>query len=121
MLHADRILQRFGLVLTVATVWASVGCGAQPKAAVDNASDLNQLTDQLISCVEYNKAQSAQKLVGMPDGFIADDTLPSYSEKRKAADKLYAGFSWTETLTVTSIYIVVLLGISCWWFATKDY
>jgi ABC-type transport system involved in multi-copper enzyme maturation permease subunit len=52
---------------------------------------------------------------------IADDTLPSYSEKRKIADKLYTGFSWTETLTVTSIYIVVLLGISCWWFATKDY
>ncbi len=74
MLHADRILQRFGLSLTVATVLASVGCGAQPKAAVDNASDLNQLTDQLIGCVEYNKAQSAQKLDGMPDGFIAVDS-----------------------------------------------
>jgi ABC-type transport system involved in multi-copper enzyme maturation permease subunit len=52
---------------------------------------------------------------------IADDTLPSYSRDRKNADKDYSRFSWTEALTVTSIYIVVLLAISCWWFATKDY
>ena len=52
---------------------------------------------------------------------IADDTLPSYSKDRKAAEKQYASFSWTEALTVTSLYIVILLAISCWWFATKDY
>jgi len=52
---------------------------------------------------------------------IADDTLPSYHKGRKAADKQYANFSWTEALAVTSIYIIVFLGISCWWFATKDY
>jgi ABC-type transport system involved in multi-copper enzyme maturation permease subunit len=52
---------------------------------------------------------------------ITDDTAPPESDDRKVADKLYASFSWTEALTVTSIYIVVLLGISCWWFATKDY
>src|SRR5260221_14644536 len=40
---------------------------------------------------------------------IADDTLPSYSRDRKNAEKDYARFSWTEALTVTSIYIVVLL------------
>jgi ABC-type transport system involved in multi-copper enzyme maturation permease subunit len=52
---------------------------------------------------------------------IADDTLPSYSSERKLADKMYASFSWTEALTVTTIYIVVLLALSCWWFATKDF
>jgi len=52
---------------------------------------------------------------------IADDTLPSYSKERKSAEKDYARFSWTEAITVTSIYIVLLLAISCWWFATKDY
>jgi ABC-type transport system involved in multi-copper enzyme maturation permease subunit len=52
---------------------------------------------------------------------IADDTLPSYSAERKVADKLYANFSWVESLLVTATYIVVLLAVSCWWFATKDY
>jgi ABC-type transport system involved in multi-copper enzyme maturation permease subunit len=52
---------------------------------------------------------------------ITDDTASPDSQDRKIADKLYASFSWTEALTVTSIYIVFLLAISCWWFATKDY
>jgi ABC-type transport system involved in multi-copper enzyme maturation permease subunit len=52
---------------------------------------------------------------------IADDTLPSYSKERKVAEKRYASFSWIESITVTMIYIVILLVISCWWFATKDY
>jgi ABC-type transport system involved in multi-copper enzyme maturation permease subunit len=29
--------------------------------------------------------------------------------------------SWRESLAVSGIFIVVLLGISCWWFATTDY
>jgi ABC-type transport system involved in multi-copper enzyme maturation permease subunit len=28
---------------------------------------------------------------------------------------------WTESITVSGIFIVLLLGMSCWWFATKDY
>lgn len=52
---------------------------------------------------------------------IADDTLPSYSAERKVADKLYANFSWAEALSVTTIYIVLLLALSCGWFAMKDY
>ncbi len=52
---------------------------------------------------------------------IVDDTMPPYSNERKAADKLFASFNWGEALTVTVIYIVVLLAASCWWFATKDY
>jgi ABC-type transport system involved in multi-copper enzyme maturation permease subunit len=52
---------------------------------------------------------------------IADDALPSYSAERKLAEKRYANFSWTEAILVTSVYIVILLGIACWWFATKDY
>jgi ABC-type transport system involved in multi-copper enzyme maturation permease subunit len=52
---------------------------------------------------------------------IAADTLPPESDEHKQEKKLNDGFSWSQAFTVTSIYIVVLLGISCWWFATKDY
>jgi len=29
--------------------------------------------------------------------------------------------SWGESVAVSAIYIVLLLGFSCWWFATRDY
>jgi ABC-type transport system involved in multi-copper enzyme maturation permease subunit len=29
--------------------------------------------------------------------------------------------SWGESITVSAIFIVLLLGFSCWWFATRDY
>ena len=53
--------------------------------------------------------------------WILDDTYSPETPQRKAADKLYADFRWTEALTVTSLYIVALLGLSCWRFATRDY
>jgi ABC-type transport system involved in multi-copper enzyme maturation permease subunit len=52
---------------------------------------------------------------------IADDTMPEFSEDRKVADRLFADVRWVEAIGVTAIYIVVLLALSCWWFATKDY
>lgn len=52
---------------------------------------------------------------------IADDLLPAQSAARKQADKLYASFKWGEALTVTSLYMVVFLGLACLRFATKDY
>ena len=29
--------------------------------------------------------------------------------------------SWRETLTVSGIFIAVMLGLACWRFSTKDY
>jgi ABC-type transport system involved in multi-copper enzyme maturation permease subunit len=29
--------------------------------------------------------------------------------------------SWGESLTVSGVFIAVMLGLSCWWFATRDY
>lgn len=52
---------------------------------------------------------------------IVDDTLPEFSEDRRLADKLYAGFRWGEALAVTALYIVALLGLSCWRFTAKEY
>jgi ABC-type transport system involved in multi-copper enzyme maturation permease subunit len=53
--------------------------------------------------------------------WILDDVYSDENPQRKAAAKLYADFRWTEALTVTSLYIVVLLVLSCWRFATRDY
>jgi ABC-type transport system involved in multi-copper enzyme maturation permease subunit len=53
--------------------------------------------------------------------WILEDTQSSDNPQRKAAEKLYADFRWTESLSVTALYIIVLLGLSCWRFATRDY
>lgn len=29
--------------------------------------------------------------------------------------------NWVETLTVSCVFIAVMLGLACWWFSTKDY
>jgi ABC-type transport system involved in multi-copper enzyme maturation permease subunit len=52
---------------------------------------------------------------------ITDDLMPPESPSRKATDKLYASFKWGESLTITTLYVVIFLGLSCWWFTTKDY
>ena len=57
----------------------------------------------------------------LTDKWILDDVLPPDSRDRKLADKLYENFQWSETIAVTSLYIVGLLGCSCWWFARRDY
>ncbi len=57
----------------------------------------------------------------LTDKWVIEDVLPASSPQRKAAEKAFAGFRWTEALSVTSLYIVALLGVSCWWFARKDY
>ncbi len=57
----------------------------------------------------------------LTDKWILDDVTPPDSLQRKAADKAYAGFRWIEAITVTSVYIVALLGLSCWWFSRRDY
>lgn len=57
----------------------------------------------------------------LTDKWILDDVTTPESPQRQRADKLYANFHWTEALAVTSLYIVALLAVSCWWFARKDY
>jgi len=57
----------------------------------------------------------------LTDKWIIEDVLPPNDLRRKMAEKTYAGFRWLETLSVTSLYVVVLLAVSCWWFARKDY
>lgn len=57
----------------------------------------------------------------LTDKWVIDDITTADTPGRKLTNKLYENFHWTETIVVTSLYIVALLGFSCWWFARKDY
>ena len=52
---------------------------------------------------------------------IRYDLMDSNSPRRKDIDKQVGSINWTESLGVTISYILVLVGLSCWWFSTRDY
>jgi ABC-type transport system involved in multi-copper enzyme maturation permease subunit len=58
--------------------------------------------------------------------WLTDHTLEGRSlalttEEREFKQKNFEKYSWGESLFVTSLYIGLFLGLSCWRFATKDY
>jgi ABC-type transport system involved in multi-copper enzyme maturation permease subunit len=59
-------------------------------------------------------------LTTLVDDYLQRDLMALPRVMRSAAFKSDP-ISWTESLTVSGIFIALLLGISCWWFATKDY
>ncbi|HZT81242.1 MAG TPA: ABC transporter permease subunit [Gemmataceae bacterium] len=59
--------------------------------------------------------------------WLGDKTIMEHSlslsegERAKLEADGYNQIRWSESLAVTSIYIVLLLGLACWRFAVKDY
>jgi ABC-type transport system involved in multi-copper enzyme maturation permease subunit len=49
---------------------------------------------------------------------VSDFVTGSWSEARKLDT---GSSSWSTSLLVSGLFIVILLGASCWWFSTKDY
>jgi ABC-type transport system involved in multi-copper enzyme maturation permease subunit len=45
----------------------------------------------------------------------------AYKDQLKKIDKKYGSYTWVGSLTVTGVWIVLVLGLSCWLFSVKDY
>lgn len=45
----------------------------------------------------------------------------SESERERVSTEKYATLRWTESLSVTFLYIILLMGLACWRFAVRDY
>lgn len=52
---------------------------------------------------------------------LARDLLGPDSMERKLADKMFTSIKWGESLGISVAFIALMLGVSCWRFATKDY
>lgn len=58
----------------------------------------------------------------LTDTVIQENILAlSEGERTKLQAQGYGLLRWSESIAVTSLYIIVLLGLSCWRFATRDY
>jgi ABC-type transport system involved in multi-copper enzyme maturation permease subunit len=53
------------------------------------------------------------------DKSLREQTLPE--AERPRLEREYRMFNWSESILVTAAYIVLLLGLGCWRFSTKDY
>jgi hypothetical protein len=51
---------------------------------------------------------------------LLSDFLTGTTSQAKALDKSTT-ISWGESLTVSGIFVALMLGLACWWFATKDF
>src|SRR5262249_37006725 len=58
----------------------------------------------------------------LADTVIKENILALSEEERiKLQAEGFGMLRWSESIVVTSLYIALLLGLSCWWFATRDY
>jgi hypothetical protein len=44
-----------------------------------------------------------------------------YQKQLKNLDKEYGAYHWVSSLTVSAVFIALMLGLACWRFATRDY
>jgi ABC-type transport system involved in multi-copper enzyme maturation permease subunit len=110
----------------------SVGFLAGPAGPLQAANVLNAQTQRL---TPYEKATNVFARVVAAVHFVLPrtrdlDTLMSGALQRDLL-RLPRGLgeqalsdrriSWGESLTVSGVFIALLLGASCWWFATRDY
>ena len=52
---------------------------------------------------------------------ILTDFYASDAKELKSVNEMIGSINWTETISVTTLYIFVLVGLSCFLFAMKDY
>ncbi len=52
---------------------------------------------------------------------IINDIAPPSSSEYIRENKAFQRFAWGENLIVSGVFIGLMLGLSCWWFSTKDY
>jgi len=52
---------------------------------------------------------------------LSRDLLGQDSTERKMNEEIFSRIRWDESIIVTILFIAVMLGISCWWFAKRDY
>lgn len=60
-------------------------------------------------------------IVSLTGKEIVSDSLPSSNILRKQVEKSASSYSWPESLIVSGVFIALMLGLACWWFATRDY
>jgi ABC-type transport system involved in multi-copper enzyme maturation permease subunit len=101
--------------------WAYVGFDIA-KTVLPRYKDLDWLTSKMIQA-ELIHHSSTPTSAGDSEAqqARAKVTQEIYEDQLKKLDEKYGAYHWTDSLLVSSLFIVIMLGLACWRFATKDY
>src|SRR5262249_38209342 len=104
--------------------WAFIAFDAVNTAS-PRYKELDWLTSKLIKTelanVSSRDAASSGELPAEEQELRKRFAEDRYKEQMKAIEKDYGRYSWASSLTVTSLFIAVMLGFACWRFSVKDY
>jgi hypothetical protein len=88
--------------------------------------DLDWLAGKLIKQEMAKPIQQPKPDAGDPAAVRAYEQKQRFSEEvykaqKEKLDKEFGAYTWAGSLGVSSLFIALMLGLSCWRFASKDY
>jgi ABC-type transport system involved in multi-copper enzyme maturation permease subunit len=110
-------------ILAACFAWAVLFVVGWGYRVVDGLRELDILPKWVVTTADtaHFLLPRYKDLDALSGDMNARDLLGPDSPERKAMDKAYNKMGWGQTLGFTIGYIAILLGISCWWFSSKDY
>jgi ABC-type transport system involved in multi-copper enzyme maturation permease subunit len=105
--------------------WAYIGYDLV-HTALPRYKDLDWLTskiiqEELLKPVAYPAPDPANRAEVEAYERRQKVTDEVYERQLKKIDKDYGAFHWASSLTVSGLFIALVLGLACWRFATRDY
>jgi ABC-type transport system involved in multi-copper enzyme maturation permease subunit len=110
-------------ILACCAAWALLWGVAAVQGVVKPFHDLELTPKWVYSSLDTTRQvlPRYKDLDALNAQLIAKDLLPADDNLRKAIDKNVASINWGASLTVTFVYIGVMLALACWRFSVKDY
>jgi ABC-type transport system involved in multi-copper enzyme maturation permease subunit len=105
--------------------WAYVGYDLV-HTVLPRYKDLDWLTSKMIQEELIKPVSSPPPDTTNPSAQQAYETRKKvtdevYQKQLKKLDKEYGAHHWVSSLTVSGLFIALMLGLACWRFATRDY
>jgi hypothetical protein len=108
----------FFVVSLIHLYWDSVRIDEQRRKVAVEERRSEGLFPRIIDGIHYVLPRR-DDLGTLTSRLLVRDLLTANQIQTEKLDKRQV--SWTESLTVSCLFIAVMLGLSCWWFARKDY
>jgi ABC-type transport system involved in multi-copper enzyme maturation permease subunit len=110
-------------ILAACFTWAVLWLVGTAYVFVDLTRELKPYPNWIYTTVDtlHFVLPRYKDLDALTSQLVARDLLGPDSQERKLMDKVYSSINWGESLGFSTGFIAVLLGVSCWYFARKDY
>jgi ABC-type transport system involved in multi-copper enzyme maturation permease subunit len=117
------VLSRNTIVAIMATciAWATLFVVGQAYAWSQPQRGKDASSFHTGAKIVYKALPRIRDLDKLSQYVVAIDLLQPDSNQRKESAENVGNTSWTESITVSMIFVSVILGLACWRFSTRDY